>query len=173
MAKLSQFAQQFRRGQSEELITKFRIKDELRFSQEITRGKKPHGLASKRLVHAGRADGKTSGLVEFVGERLMILAPPARVAVIFPDLKMLRSFEEQFFSTFPRITRFPVLITVSNGDISQWRGDMDDVVEVYAEEMLKIPQRCLEELLVATNAVFVAGVGTLEHEIITVELNNW
>jgi hypothetical protein len=171
MAKLSQFAQQFRRGQSEELITKFRIKDELRFSQEMTRGRKPHGLASKRLVHTGRGDGKTPGLVEFVGERLMVLAPPARVAVIFPDLRMLQRFEEQFFSTFPRIPRYPVLITVSNGDISQWRGDMVDVVEMYAEEMLKIPQRCLEEL--ATNTLFVAGVGTLEHEIITVELNNW
>jgi hypothetical protein len=132
----------------------------------------PNGIRyfiAGRLVHQlefeDRRTYKTTALIQFVAERLLILPPPARVAVICPDYHIARHFDDQYRVAFPNLRR-PIVTTVEE---VLHRGTLagSGTTEVYAEEIFQIPPRLLHQV-----PNFIVGIGTLNHPV-SLRIENW
>src|SRR5208282_6421903 len=106
-------------------------------------------------VVSDRRTYKTTALIQFVIERLLILPPPARVGVVCPNRQMMDLFAREYQILFPALPiRNPLVATIDEVLEGCWR--CWDVPEVYAEEMFMIPASRLRSV-----PNFIAGIGTL------------
>jgi|SRR5271157_2584845 len=137
-----------------------RLKDLLRAAcvdfYEVQSGARAQ-FAHQNVVISDRRTSKTTALIQFVAERMMILPPPQRVGVVCPTLSIVRQFAEQYqilFPNGPAGIRNPLIATID--EVRQGRWDGWEVPEVYAEEMFLVPSRALLSI-----PNFVVGIGTL------------
>jgi len=119
-------------------------------------------------VVSDRRTYKTSALIQFVAERMLVLPPPARVGIVCPNMDMTRRFALEYQMTFPdgpAKLRNPLVASIDEVLHGIWRGWL--VPEVYAEEMFRIPWQQLREV-----PNFVAGIGTL-HPPVSLRIEKW
>jgi hypothetical protein len=138
-----------------------RLKDLLRDALKWTKD----GGQGANAVISDRRTYKTTALIEYVAERLLILPPPARVAVVCPDYNIASHFDYRYRTVFPNVRRpivTDILQVLHHGAL-----DGSGTVEVYAEEVFAIPAAKLRQV-----PNFVVGIGTLIHPV-SLRIENW
>ena len=109
------------------------------------------------IVVTRRASGKTTGLVQFVGERLLQLDDENQnVAVIVPNESIGARFLREFETFFPLLN--PPYVASASDQSHLLKGLK--VKEVYIEEVFAIPECHLSDL--CSQFPVIAGVGTIE-----------
>lgn len=114
-------------------------------------------------IVADRRSYKTTALVEFVGERILLLPPNKEVGVVTPNRTTAEMFFEQYRKTFPTL-RVPLLDPCEAVLHGKWRGI--DVAEVYADEVFMMSP----EILQVPN--FRCGIGTLLRPV-SIRIERW
>jgi hypothetical protein len=119
-------------------------------------------------VISDRATFKTTALIQFVAERMLILPPPGRVGVVCPNYEIATRFAREYqemFPSGPAHLRNPLVDSIDDVIRGKWQGW--SVPEVYAEEMFMLAPR---DLFAIPN--FICGIGTLNHPV-GLRIKNW
>jgi hypothetical protein len=111
------------------------------------------------VVLCRRASGKTTGLVHFIAERVLLLPEDDSIAVVCPDENIAMEFSNHYNKHFPTL-RYPRIVTPRT--IGAFRGE-PKLKEIYIEEFFLTPKRELSELLLGVTAGIILGVGTVEY----------
>lgn len=125
------------------------------------------------VIHSDRASGKTTGLVQFVAERTLILPYEKKILVIAPNLDIARRFEGQFRDDFPKL-RVPDFVTFQRetGSCIAARFSGREYEEVYIEEVFLIRCETVEAIRLYFKYKYIAGVGTLE-SVASFKITRW
>lgn len=145
-----------------------RLKDLMRECHTAHFSDRAGRITRLNAVISDRATYKTTALIQFVGERMLILAPPARVGVVCPNIEIAKRFAIQYQEVFPdgpAGIRNPLVASIDEVSHGCWNGW--EVSEVYAEEMFMMRPR---EIHAIPN--FICGIGTL-HRPVTIRVENW
>lgn len=142
--------------------TVFEIKNQLR---DIVRDKEQRPRSSKEVdgsyrdlpvVVTKRAAGKTTGLVHFIGERILILPESETIGVLTPTEGVALEFLQQFRTHFPTLQE-PTIIPIEE---AMYRLSGRKFREIYVEEVFLMPTNRLSE--VCAHFPVIAAVGTIE-----------
>jgi hypothetical protein len=111
------------------------------------------------IVLAQRAQGKTTGLALFIGERILTSEAERKIMVIFPTELIMEEFRKTFEKHFPTL-QGPRLASIRNSSL---RGEHYD--EVYLEEVLLFKPDELHQALhnnVGYNPKILVGIGSIQ-----------